>query len=420
MFLHKLSIRNYKSLRDVTFAPSPISAVIGPNAAGKSNLASAVHFLSEVYELGLEPAIARKGGYENIAFRHKRRSKVPLSFEIALDLSPNDLRTYVLPDDCPARFIHRFSIAASGTGIGASFKVLEESFQILGASEARNGTGPIAFSTFLSVSRDSERNISVVRKKKGEWTKEFLRYEKVSRSPRLGDQDLFLKSFSRAQLDAFSRLVSGFRSYQFSPSHSRFPGVPTPNPSLSLSGDNLPAIVSWLKKERPKQWATVMSGMRDVLPGLTEISTEYLHTKTLGLFFYEEGLGRPWRADEVSDGTMQALAVLVAAVDSRSSLLLIEEPENSVHPWILRVVVDRLREVSKSKSVILTSHSPTLVNRLKPEEVWIIYREGGESKLRKLIEIDPSLEESWENGEFQLADFLDSGAIGQAVPGGVW
>ncbi len=275
MFLHELSIRNYKSLRDITFSPAPISAVIGPNAAGKSNLASAVHFLSEVYELGLEPAIARKGGYENIAFRHKRRSKVLLSFEIALDFGSGELRHYDLPNDRPAKFIHQFSILASGTGIGASFKILEENFRILGASEDRNGRDPITYSEFLRVGRDSERNISVVRNKKGEWTREFIGFEGVSKSQYWGEQDLFLKSFSRWPFQAFSHIVSGYKTYQFLPVHSRLPGVPTPNPSLAQSG-------------------------------------------------------------------------------------------------------------------------------------------------RKLTEIDPTLEESWENGEFQLADFLDSGAIGQAVPGGVW
>ena len=43
------------------------------------------------------------------------------------------------------------------------------------------------------------------------------------------------------------------------------------------------------------------------------------------------------------------LAILVASADLRTSLLLIEEPENSVHPWIVRKLVERLKEVSKTK-----------------------------------------------------------------------
>ncbi len=61
MFLKKLVVHNYKSLRHVCFEPPPLAVLIGPNAAGKSNFADSIHFLSEVYSQGLEVAIARKG-----------------------------------------------------------------------------------------------------------------------------------------------------------------------------------------------------------------------------------------------------------------------------------------------------------------------------------------------------------------------
>src|SRR5262249_3064589 len=152
---------------------------------------------------------------------------------------------------------------------------------------------------------------------------------------------------------------------------------------------------------------------------LNSISVQYLHTKTLGLFFNEEGFGRAWGIEDMSDGTIHALSMLVAAVDPRSNLLVIEEPENSVHPWILRVIVQKLREVSDSKRVILTSHSPVLINLLRPEEIWIVSRKDGETHLDRLVDLDPSINESWRGGAYQLADLLDSGSIPQAVPGGI-
>ncbi len=90
MFLKKLRIHNYKSLRNVCITPEPFAALIGPNASGKSNFADAVHFLSEVYKHGLETAIARKGGYENIAFRKQRRTTAPIEFEITIQLSGSE------------------------------------------------------------------------------------------------------------------------------------------------------------------------------------------------------------------------------------------------------------------------------------------------------------------------------------------
>ena len=114
------------------------------------------------------------------------------------------------------------------------------------------------------------------------------------------------------------------------------------------------------------------------------------------------------------------LAILVASADPRTSLLLIEEPENSVHPWIVRMLVERLKMVSQTKNVIVTSQSPVLVDSLHPREVWIVARKDGETQIRQLTDIDPSIQEQWEAGQYQLSDFLDSGLVPQVVPGGVF
>ncbi len=438
MQLNKLSIRNYKSLRDVVISPSPLSILVGPNAAGKSNFADAVFFLSEVYSLGLETAVARKGGYENIAHRKQRRSKAPMSFEIVIDVPRKEMspgiRVATKDQTRIIRLAHQFSVAATGGGIKAAFNVEGESFCVSVLSSKGNGSQEIQAAIKCSRRPDGKVKTDLLRD-------DFLseaylkRYKKLSGNPDKGKwallsmmgapvgrdysgQELFIRDFSFGR--DFSSFVSSFKVYQFSTTLSRQAGVPTPNPSLSSTGENLPALVDWLQRKHPEQWEIVMSGMRNILPDLEAITVQYLHTKTLGLFFSEGGFGRPWSVEDVSDGTMHALSMLVAAADPRTSLLLIEEPENSVHPWILRVIVDRLREVSKSKNVILTSHSPTLTNRVKPEELWVIYRKSGESFIQRLTEIDPSIKSDWENGEFQLAEFLDSGAVGQAVPGGVW
>ncbi len=69
MQITQLSINNYKSLRAIQIAPAELNVIVGANAAGKSNFADCLDFISEVYRHGLEVAVARKGGYENIAYR---------------------------------------------------------------------------------------------------------------------------------------------------------------------------------------------------------------------------------------------------------------------------------------------------------------------------------------------------------------
>lgn len=426
MFLKELRIHNYKSLRNVCFNPSPLSVLVGPNASGKSNFASAVHFLSEVYSQGLEVAVARKGGYENIAFRKQRRSKAAIEFEITLEATLHELGLaspeFEEYSTLFFQLTHKFSIVATGSGIKSAFKVRDEACDVV--APPINGLPQRQMfhiernfkSKELEVNFPAQAPQDVLNKARGVTTA----LKDIYRAGFFSGQQLVMGTVPFNALFPALSAVSNFDVYQVSTALSRTSGVPTPNPKLSSAGENLPALIDWLQRAHPKEWKIVLSGMRDVLPGLKGISVEYLHTKTLGIFFKEEGVGHSWTADEVSDGTMQALALLTASVDPRTSLLLIEEPENSVHPWILRVIMERLREVSKSKNVIVTSHSPVLINLMKPEEVWVVFRKNSESHLQRLMDLDPTLEESWEQGGYQLSEFLDSGSVSQAVPGGVF
>lgn len=84
MRILKFSIENYKSLRSISVEPQDLTVLVGANASGKSNLADCIDFVSEVYRHDLEVAIARKGGYENIAHRKQRRSKGAISVEMTI------------------------------------------------------------------------------------------------------------------------------------------------------------------------------------------------------------------------------------------------------------------------------------------------------------------------------------------------
>lgn len=428
MFLAQLSIRNYKSLRDISFSPSPITALVGPNAAGKSNIGLAINFLSEIYSHGLELAVSRNGGYENIAYRKQRRSKAPIEFEVVFEIDGGDRRltTLLLRQNLRKyriRFTHKFSFVAKGTGIKAAFNVHEELFSAVALHKDEEEKSD-SLNLVKLARKDNKYNIQADENALRPGQSVLFKQGARELSSITGEQELLTSRSTPIGLlplaRDFAAILSQFRTYQISTNQSRDGGFPSPNPVLTSSGENLPALADWVKKKHPSQWEIVMSAMKDILPHLRDISVEYLSNKALGLFFSEEGFGRPWRADEVSDGTILSLAALLASVDPRSSLIFIDEPENSVHSWILRVLVNRFREVSKQKNVILTSHSPVLINMLTPDEIWVVYRTNGETQLRRLIDFDQSISESWKSGNYQLSEFLDSGAVSQAVPGGVF
>jgi predicted ATPase len=171
-----------------------------------------------------------------------------------------------------------------------------------------------------------------------------------------------------------------------------------------------------LKKDNPREWELILSAMRAILPNLKAVDVNYTSSRTLGLLFHEEGFGRPWGVDEVSDGTIQTLALLVAIFDPRYTALILEEPENSIHPWIIRQILEACRAASDQKQIVITTHSPIVMNSVKPEEIWVMWRKKGESHIAAVDVLDPAFLDLWQEGEIPAFDYLDSGALPNAVP----
>lgn len=83
-------------------------------------------------------------------------------------------------------------------------------------------------------------------------------------------------------------------------------------------------------------------------------------------------------AELMSEGMLYYLAFLLLPHLQPTSLLLVEEPENGLHPARIADVMKVLRDVSKVTQVVLATHSPLVVNELQPEEVTLVTRTESE------------------------------------------
>ena len=361
MRITSLAVKNYKSLRDVNWCPRQLAVIVGANASGKSNFADVHDFLSDVYRHGLSVAVGRKGGYENIAHRKMRRSRGGLAMELVAEieaplfLAPKKSRRGRKKGD-KTRFTHSFELRAEGTTIRSDFKIAHEEIRI---EENVRGFWELA----VHIER-KEQTISTVygefngrTKEKGENT--FNPYRVLSNLHRFMDIDSVPKAelifgiVSRIiqPLRVISKSLSEIRVFQISPTDSRQSGVPVPSPEMDVHGSNLPAVVDMIIRHHSAIWLQILSIMRQIMPGLERIEVDYTHSRTLGLFFYEKGVGRAWNVAEISDGTIHSLAFLVALFDPRTTVLIIEEPENSVHTWILRTLMEAAKNAAISKQV---------------------------------------------------------------------
>lgn len=422
----KVQVHNYKSLRHVDVGGKPFQVLVGPNASGKSNIADALDFLSDVYNLGLETAIARKGGYENICFRRKRRSKAGVQFDVSARVDAG-----LGPESGYFNIKHIFQVTAKGEAIQADFAVTQEDLVIDYVVPARSSRqlplsvdGHAGSPNLVHFSRElgqAEGKLDISELPTGlrqidQWLERLRKW--ATPGTDVGDTELAMAWLSRAfwPLGRFRTLMGRIRVFQISPQLCREPGVLTPNPELARDGRNLPAVVSFLESRHKEAYGEIMGRLREIVPSLEELQVRYTHRRTLTLDFKETAVGRPWAIEEMSDGTVQALSILVAIHDPRSSFVVIEEPENSIHPWILRGLIGACRDMAKLKQFLITTHSPVVINMLQPGDLWIVSKMEGETHITRAETLDDSLKAIWERGDMSLYEFLDTGILREAVP----
>jgi predicted ATPase len=117
--------------------------------------------------------------------------------------------------------------------------------------------------------------------------------------------------------------------------------------------------------------------------------------------------------EEVSDGTIKWLCILVSIFVPFSSVYILEEPENFLHPWMQQRLIQMMRDHSKSNHTvfILASHSSTVLNATAPDEVIVVSSTDDGTKIAE-IEDKEAIEKTLAKSNFRLGDYWVSGALG--------
>ncbi len=155
---------------------------------------------------------------------------------------------------------------------------------------------------------------------------------------------------------------------------------------LNFNCDNLELVLSRVLNDTNvsieiKEWIDLFR------PGFENI--EIIPNKLSGsknIQFYEKGYNKPFGKTLISDGTYNILCLLTAVFQSdEPQFLCIEEPENGLNPYVIKELVTFFREQCKEKGhyIWLNTHSQTLVNQLKPEEIIIVNKEEGITKAKQ-------------------------------------
>jgi predicted ATPase len=321
--LRRVHIRNYKSISQVTVDLGPLTIFVGANGAGKSNFIDALAFVSECLSDSVELAFKNRGGIGAV----RRRSgghPTHIGIRLAIDL----------PDGLVADYA--FVIAAEK---GERFSVSRERCHIKPLMEE-----PVSFDV---------RN--------GEFTKQIPGIRSRVSPDRLA---LFAASATPEFRPLFDFLI-GTRFYSIVPSEMRKLQPPDAGDILKSDGSNTAAVLKRIEDEDQDRYRRICSLLSSAVEGIRSASHRSVGQFEAIEFRQDVGQKHPWTFDalNISDGTLRMLGLLVAVYQlGPATVLGIEEPEATVHPAVTEQILEVLRDSSRLRQILVTTHSPDLLD----------------------------------------------------------
>lgn len=342
-----LRVENYRALRNVELKSlTPLTVLLGPNGSGKSTVFDVFSFLSECFQYGLRHAWDRRG---RAAQLRSRGAEGPIVIELKYREHPGlPLITYHLAIDEGAK--------------GPS--VVEEWLQW------RRGSHGKPF-RFLAYHEGHGHAIS------GEMPdEEDQRVEIPLRSPDLIAVNTLGQFAEHPRVAALREFITDWYISYLTLDDARGQPEAGPQARLSQSGDNLANVVQYLKERQPEQLEVIFQILRQRIPRLEAVQADSMPDGRLLLQIKDAPFEQPVFARFASDGTLKMLAYLTVLYNPDPPQFVgIEEPENFLHPRLLPELAEECRAATARTQLLVTTHSPFFLNGLRPEEVYVLYRD---------------------------------------------
>lgn len=385
--IESLRVQNYRALRDLHLDNlSPLSVLLGPNGSGKSTVFDVFAFLSECFSIGLREALKNRGGLKEL---RTRGATGPLIFDITYRESSNSRPiTYHLTID-----LARGRPVVIEERLGQVFEDRRHGFAVI-LLDFRRGEG------FVPVQQGMNGGL-------------------IFREVKLDGPDLLAVSAlgQLAKLNhvaALRRFITGWHLSHLTADHTR--GTPDAGPQdrLSQTGDNLPNVIQYLREQHPERLDAILAALRQRVPKLQSVTADPTPDGRLLLQIKDAPFDRPILSKFASDGTLKLLAYLTVLYDPHPPQFIgIEEPENQLHPRLLPELAEECRAASARTQLMVTTHSPFFVNELRPEEVWVLYRdERGYTQARNVARMERAMSmynEGGKLGSLWMEGFFDVG-----------
>ena len=359
MLLNSIELENILSFKHVKLELRPLNVLIGANASGKSNFIRALGLLRSLPR-DMQAEISNGGGP---AAWINRQTGGPAGVKL-----------------CDHRKIPVYSILFNE--VGQSYEILEENSPAFNRTQTQV---QLASKAFVGSPGSPQRSILSEIRHPGE--------------PLIAE---LAKAFESIRL---------YREFQTGPRTTTRLGIMASADSehLSEEGNNLALVLSELQlhgqRDQFNRWLSrFFEGFDEVLirtrGGIAQV------------YIRESGVSDAFSAVSLSDGTLRLLCLLAVLLDpAPPGLVCIEEPEIGMHPDAIRMVAELLVEASSRMQLVVTTHSPALIDALTSEPESVIVCERDVDAFTEFRRLDASSLDEWLE-EYSLGQLWQKGEIG--------
>lgn len=229
---------------------------------------------------------------------------------------------------------------------------------------------------------------------------------------------------SESQLDStkvgrrVKQAMSGWRVYHFHDTGDASPMKRAhdlhDNRFLATDGSNLAAFLYLLQEKYPTHFQQIEQVTRLAMPFFDKfvLQPQRLAEDKIRLEWRDKSaFDTTFNAHDLSDGTLRFIALatlLLQPDDTRSTVILIDEPELGLHPYAIVLLAELLVDASRRTQVIVSTQSVPLVNQFSPEAVIVVDRREKQSTFQRL---DPDALSHWLD-DFGVGDLWEKNIIG--------
>lgn len=347
MRLEGLVAKNFRLLENVELKLGrPVTVLIGPNNVGKSNIIDALLFLRDATS-GFAGAVQRRHGFDRVV----SGQRAPSTIHLALSWSGPD-------------------------GIGTNYGV---DFDPAGLSHEEAQTG-----SFRHEGRRNGQQFS--------WRAYPAHRNLGTMSVPLHNAQVLARRNDVPEIALVAEALTGI--VHIEPFRDVSPQVPVGVQAMvNPKGDNLGTVIHYHYTNDREKFDAYEDAVCKVLPEIDILETPLLANTATTVSVRFRYDSTKYDLSEISSGIKGVLVLLAAAHFSPpDTLLLVEEPENHLHPAAQKALCSVIKDVAErdGKQFILSTHSDSVLRQFSPEDCFFVDRsESGLSSVTPLPEVAP-------------------------------